>query len=456
METLKKWQSVLKEQCMKALLTEEKEEGLLLLRAQRLSVWKDLFIAALEKELEEKEKEAFRKEAGKKVAAISTLLTGSPALPLLKSREYKEVIIPLAPEKIPSSLSDSFRKLFSGNEEFGFGGENPLLTLFDGKRSIREAAMILWALAPFTPGEEKDALPKLASSLADTAKTLLSSGAFALKELPIVRQDDIEKGLRELGIRAGDMVMTHSSLKGFGIVEGGAPTVIAALQSVITEEGLLALPALSLCVDGGTRESFDRATTSIETWVGTIPETFRKMPDVLRSSHPTHSVCAWGKRAEEFITSSEPMDVFAKDGPWGKLVKENGKILFLGEATTGNTFLHACEAWYGGYLDETIAIVRKEDGSVEKVPVKNYPGGCRGGWYGLGRNAPYYKKLEEQGIFRETKIGNARVTLVSAPELAKAVQKLLEEDPGIFLHKKGCQDCARIKGKIYWRKKDED
>lgn len=451
MEILEKWQSILKETCMQALSPEEKETSLILLRARRLDAWKELLIQAAAKELGEKEAAAFREEAGKKVGAVITLLTGAPGISLPKCREYKEVIYPVSPEKVPGIFLSALQMQFQGAEEYGFGDEKTLFTLFDGKRSIFDAAMVLWALRPFGGKEREEDLPEIAANFDALARQLLESGAYRLKEQPIVTKEDIIQGLRELGIREGDIVMTHSSLKGFGIVEGGAGTVIAALQSLVTEEGILAMPALSLTVDGGARkDAFDPAVTPIEPWVGIIPETFRNSPNVLRSNHPTHSVCAWGKGAQEFLASSAPLDVFAPDGPWGKL-KEKGKILFLGESTTGNTFLHACEAWFGGYLDETMAKVKKEDGSVELLPVKNYPGGCRGGWYGLGRNAPYYKKLEAMGIFRETKIGNARITLASAPLLAEAVKGLLEEDPAIFLHKNGCPDCARIRGKIYWK-----
>ncbi|MBO4512248.1 MAG: AAC(3) family N-acetyltransferase [Victivallales bacterium] len=263
-----------------------------------------------------------------------------------------------------------------------------------------------------------------------------------------VQKDDIKKGLSQLGVKPGDMIMVHSSLKSLGYIPGGAPTMIEALQETVGKEGILAMPALVACADGGSRPPFNPATSPIEPWVGIIPETFRKLPGVLRSSHPTHSVCAWGKNAADFLASSDPADVFAKDGPWGKLFNNGGKIVFIGEAIGGNTFLHACEAWILGYLDEAFAWVETPDGGKEQMFVSNYPGGCRGGWYKLGRNAPYFKRLQELGVPKAVQVGRGTITLMEAKDLFQAMQCIFKEDPFILLHKEGCGDCARIRGKI--------
>jgi aminoglycoside 3-N-acetyltransferase len=176
--------------------------------------------------------------------------------------------------------------------------------------------------------------------------------------------------------------------------------------------------------------------------VGIIPETFRKTEGVKRSDHPTHSVCAWGRDAEEFLKQSDPCDCFAPDGPWAKIA-QGGKIVFLGESVGGNTFLHACEAWYNTYLD---AIEAEVNGKL--VRVSNYPGGCRGGWYKKGRTAPYYLKLQEMGVVHTVKAGPAVITLYEGDKLAAAMKEIFKKDPAILLHKSGCRDCARLRSKI--------
>ena len=109
--------------------------------------------------------------------------------------------------------------------------------------------------------------------------------------------------------------------------------------------------------------------------------------------------------------------------------------------------LHACDAWFNDYLDSTMAKTITPEG-VREVKVTHYPGGCRGGWYKLGRKAEYFVKLQAKGIFREIRIGKAAVTVCNAAELADAMRELFAADPAILLHKKGCADCARLRSKL--------
>ena len=57
---------------------------------------------------------------------------------------------------------------------------------------------------------------------------------------------DIKNSLYELGIRDGDTIVVHSSLKSFGQVEGGADTVINALTEAVGSEGTVVVPTLAM------------------------------------------------------------------------------------------------------------------------------------------------------------------------------------------------------------------
>ena len=263
----------------------------------------------------------------------------------------------------------------------------------------------------------------------------------------IVTHPDIVDALRSCGIAPGDTVMVHSSLKSFGRVEGGVETVIRALQDVVTPEGLVAFPAFSDCTDGGSQGPFDLENSPVEKWVGIIPETFRKSPGVFRGCHPTHSVCAWGRNAADFVKQDDPWNIFAPGSPWDKLYKQHGKILFFGETIGSNTFIHACEAWYNDYLYSIMAWVKMPEGA-QQVKVTNYPGGCRGNWYSLRRKAPYYLEMEKRGVYHYGKVGDAVITWCYADEFARAMQELFAEDPAILLHKEGCSNCAVLRSYI--------
>ena len=57
--------------------------------------------------------------------------------------------------------------------------------------------------------------------------------------------DTLKKQLHALGIKAGDSIMVHSSLKQIGWLPGGAKAVIDALLETITEEGTIVMAAQS-------------------------------------------------------------------------------------------------------------------------------------------------------------------------------------------------------------------
>src|SRR5947208_6009136 len=151
---------------------------------------------------------------------------------------------------------------------------------------------------------------------------------------PIVTQAMIESGLRELGLGPGDLVIAHSALRSFGWVEGGEDAVIDALLAVVGPMGTVCMPALSYGDYGPDKPPppFDpRTTPGI---VGRIPERFRQRPGVLRSLHPTHSIAAFGARAEEIARDHEgSVTPCGPDSPWGKIARGGGCILMLGVGT---------------------------------------------------------------------------------------------------------------------------
>ncbi len=62
---------------------------------------------------------------------------------------------------------------------------------------------------------------------------------------PSVRRNDLQRAFRVLGLGPGDGVIVHSSLSSLGHVEGGADTVIDALQTVLTPTGTLLMPSFN-------------------------------------------------------------------------------------------------------------------------------------------------------------------------------------------------------------------
>ncbi len=147
--------------------------------------------------------------------------------------------------------------------------------------------------------------------------------------------------LKNLGIKKGDTILMHSSLKGLN-TNITPKEIIDSVLEALGEEGTLIMPAFSYKTVYDEDPNFD--VRQSKSCIGAIPEYFRTNYDVIRSLHPTHSVCAIGKNAKE-ITSKHHEDTtpVGKNSPIAKLSEFNGKILMLGCGLRSSTFMHGVE-----------------------------------------------------------------------------------------------------------------
>ena len=178
-------------------------------------------------------------------------------------------------------------------------------------------------------------------------------------DFPVTKARLIED-LKSEGLGSGETVIVHSSLSSLGWVCGGPVTLIQALMDIITNKGNIVMPAHS---GDYTEPSYWKNPPVDESWwntireempayqpeitpcrgVGVIPETFRKFPDVIRSSHPAVSFTAWGNESE-YITSEHSLEnSLGPNSPLGKLYNLKGKVLLIGVNHNSNTSLHLAE-----------------------------------------------------------------------------------------------------------------
>lgn len=61
-------------------------------------------------------------------------------------------------------------------------------------------------------------------------------------ERKIVLKQDILVALSEVGVRKGQAIMVHTSLRSLGFVCGGAQVVIEALTEAVGSEGTIMMP----------------------------------------------------------------------------------------------------------------------------------------------------------------------------------------------------------------------
>lgn len=271
-----------------------------------------------------------------------------------------------------------------------------------------------------------------------------------------ITQPEIVKGLARAGMRAGDTVLVHSSLSRFGYVEGGADAVIDALLETLSPDGTLLMSAITTSTQMVVRciEAADADTPldgppldvlNAPTWAGTIPETFRRRPGVVRSLHPTHSVTAIGPRAEEMLADHHhapgPCGI---ETPFTRLAENpRGFILLLGVNHESNTTIHGFEELaqveYVLYSKRCKVPVLGADGPIEAHTRVHMPFLQRR----LGALETAYIDRRAQTV---THMGDSYVRFIHVATMRDVILAALKQDPLLLLSEAGLRA---------WRKMQE-
>lgn len=236
-------------------------------------------------------------------------------------------------------------------------------------------------------------------------------------------KEEIIKGLVALDIKPGDSLIVHSSLSSFGIVSGGAKTVIDSLKEAVTPTGNILMPAFTY-----GKDTYDRYRTPSQT--GSITEEFRKTPYTLRTNHPTHSMCVWGSQAIDLINTNDSVGADDQENTFGvnslfSCLKDSSYVLLIGVNFDACSLMH-----YGqnltsvSYLKRIKTVNRiKENGETESVLVRR--AGCSRGFNKIEA------KLDSKEIF-SGKIGNSLVKKIKTKTIISETIKALYEDEGYF------------------------
>ncbi|MFJ4683518.1 aminoglycoside N(3)-acetyltransferase [Streptomyces sp. NPDC088789] len=177
---------------------------------------------------------------------------------------------------------------------------------------------------------------------------------------PLVTRGSLAGELREAGVREGETLLVHSSLRSLGWVCGGPVAVVRALLDVLGPEGTLVVPTQT----GGLsdpaawsappvpEEWWDTIRATLPAYdplitpsrgMGAIPEAVRTWPGALRSAHPQTSFAALGPRAAE-ITEGHATDCrLGERSPLARLERLGARVLLLGVGYDACTSFHLAE-----------------------------------------------------------------------------------------------------------------
>lgn len=174
--------------------------------------------------------------------------------------------------------------------------------------------------------------------------------------------DRLLEQLWGLGVRAGDTLMVHASLRRLGIarsqgVEDGASLLLDALDAAVGSEGTLVMilgtdspheavnqrPIEERAAFLAGVEPFAYLTAPVLPEVGWLAEAFRRRPGTIVSHNPSGRFGARGRLAHALLDGQPWNDYYGPGSPLERLCQHGGRVLRLGANPDTVTVLHYAE-----------------------------------------------------------------------------------------------------------------
>jgi aminoglycoside N3'-acetyltransferase len=249
-----------------------------------------------------------------------------------------------------------------------------------------------------------------------TSRSRSGSSSGDSERLLLVELSDLVADLRALGVRDGDLVVLHASMRAIGPVEGGASTVVRALDAALGAAGTLVMVL-------GAEESdapFDALSTPADPDVGVLAEVFRRTDGTAVNDHPDGRFGARGALARELLAGGPWHDYYGPGSLLERVVQRRGKVLRLGADLDTVTVLHYAEylapldhkrrvrrvhrlARGGGVIEQAVECLDDSDGIVDH-PGEDYFAQIVRAYLATGRAAT-------------GRVGNAESELIDAGDL---------------------------------------
>ena len=173
-----------------------------------------------------------------------------------------------------------------------------------------------------------------------------------------------------LGVRAGDLLFVHASLRRIGTVQGGAVAVIEAVERAVGSEGTMMM-ILGAANDAdwvnrrpeaerarllADTEPFDNLTTPVLPEVGVLAEVMRTMPGTVVNDHPEGRFAARGRLAHQLLDGLPWDDYYGPGSALDRFVSAGGRVLRMGADPDTVSVLHFAE--YCADVPDTVRVRR--------------------------------------------------------------------------------------------------
>lgn len=243
--------------------------------------------------------------------------------------------------------------------------------------------------------------------------------------------DMVVSQLRALGVRAGGVLVVHTSYGALRPIEDGPFGLIRALREALGPEGTLVMPAWT----GDDSAPFDPATTPPATDLGVLPAMFWRLPRVVRSKHP-FAFAALGPRAQEIVDVPLVLPPHGPASPIGRVHDLDGQVLLLGVGHDADTTMHLAEVVAGVLYGVPRHCLVRENGRVVRLDYRENDHCC-------ARFVLADPWLRERRLQTEGPVAHGEARLARSRDIVRVVVEHLRADPLVFLHPlgTGCGEC---------------
>ena len=251
--------------------------------------------------------------------------------------------------------------------------------------------------------------------------------------------EQLVEEFRNLGVEQGDTLLVHSSYKSLGEVDGGPQTVVRALEAALGDDGTLIMPTFNFDFNKGVPWDVRKTRSKM----GALTEVVRVDPRAKRVFHPFYSFAILGRHAE-MLGNLRYKSSYERNSVFGKLRDLDGKIMVIGLSYNNSmTFFHHIEQMEGvdyRFLKQFTGEVTDENGNTYtdtfEMLVRDVDKGV------MTMVDPMGALMEQAGIIKVGRIGEADVKLMKANEVYEFTAREMKRDPHLLYYIDKQQDAS--------------
>jgi len=259
----------------------------------------------------------------------------------------------------------------------------------------------------------------------------------------IIKENELRKALRKIGLTRGDTVLVHSSLRNMGKIEGidekdrhgYCQAIFQCFDRVLgltNHSGTLIVPAFT---HGYVKKQqpFYLEKTPAET--GIFCEYVRQQPGSLRTLHPIASLCVIGRHKEAFKNLST--SAYGINSAFDVLTQiPRAKVVYLGAIFNHTTLMHHLEQLVGvsymyhkAYFKPPVFVGRRRLSRPFYSFVRYLNRGV------VTNYNPVGTELAKRGLVQEVLLNDFRIMCAGVSDIMRVGYEMFQQNQCVFLER---------------------